>query len=119
MAIFVFFCLLSGYQFLDSSILKIFVSELVATALLLFLGCSGGLDWDHGTHGFLASLSFGLTVTILVQSFGHISGAHLNPCVTIAAVLMKITAAPVGYNVEINRNQQIKQKKNHLSFRWH
>lgn len=82
--------ILKGYE-----MIKIFIAEFTATALLLFLGCSGSIDWDQGTHAFLSSISFGLTVAILVQSFGHISGAHLNPAITIAAVLLKVVSAPV------------------------
>lgn len=89
------------------SILRVFLSELLATALMLFMGCSGGLDWGQGTHGFLSSISFGFMVAILIQSFGHISGAHLNPCVTISAVLMKVIAAPVSFSFADNPLQTL------------
>jgi len=75
---------------------RIFIGEMVGTALLLFLGCSGGLDWGNGIHQFLMPVTFGLTVGILVHCFGHVTGAHFNPAVTIAAVLLKVTSAPLA-----------------------
>lgn len=78
------------------NIARIFIGELIGTALVLFLGCSGGLDWGNGTHPFLTAITFGLTVGLLVHSFGHLTGAHFNPAVTIAAVLLKIISAPMA-----------------------
>jgi len=58
--------------------------ELVGTALFLLIGmwgtCSGG--------GVLAAaLSFGLALAVLAASFGHISGVHFNPSVTIGVLI--------------------------------
>lgn len=71
-------------------LLTIFVSEIIGTGTLMFMGCAGGLDWGNGPiPGFLPGLLFGLTVAILVQCFAVVSGAHLNPAVSLAALLSK------------------------------
>ncbi|KAI4465196.1 aquaporin transporter [Holotrichia oblita] len=72
------------------NILELFVAEFVGTGLLLFLGCMGCAvapnSYPIVSHYFHA-LTFGLAVLICVQIIAHISGAHLNPAVTIATVI--------------------------------
>lgn len=58
--------------------------ELIGTTVFLLIGlwgaCSGG--------GVLAAaLSFGLALMVLAASFGHISGVHFNPSVTIGVLI--------------------------------
>lgn len=66
-----------------------FLAELLGTALLLFLGCMGCLTWNREYNHLQSNLTFGLVVMIIVQIFGCVSGAHLNPSVTVAAVVYK------------------------------
>ena len=61
-------------------------AEAIATFALVFAGCGaivadavyGGL----GTTGI--ALVFGLVIAVMIYATGHLSGAHINPAVTIA-----------------------------------
>ncbi|XP_049838366.1 aquaporin-like [Schistocerca gregaria] len=71
--------------------LVVFCAELLGTALLMFVGCMGGVYGLDGTSekpsGLQGPLVFGMTVATIIQIVGHISVAHLNPSVTLCAVL--------------------------------
>ncbi|XP_059468913.1 aquaporin-4-like isoform X2 [Neocloeon triangulifer] len=82
---------------LDMRVVRVAVAEFLATAILVGVGCAGctnALSHDKGNFSsFTSALGFGLTVGILVQVFGHISGAHLNPAVTICAAILQAIEA--------------------------
>lgn len=77
---------------------KKFMAELLGTAFMMFGGCVGGLSRDGENQGFLGPLSFGLAIMVIIQCYGHISGAHLNPAVTAAAVVFRLITIPVCEN---------------------
>ena len=57
------------------------IAELIGTFWLVLGGCGTAL---FGGVGFLGvSLAFGLTVVTMAYAIGHISGAHLNPAVSL------------------------------------
>ncbi|PON32060.1 Major intrinsic protein, partial [Parasponia andersonii] len=62
------------------------LSEVVATFLLVFITCAAAAisGSDEGRISQLgASIAGGLIVTVMIYSVGHISGAHMNPAVSI------------------------------------
>lgn len=64
-----------------------FLSEVLGTFGLVFAGCGAVVvnDITGGAVGHLGICTvFGLVVMAMVYSFGDISGAHINPAVTIA-----------------------------------
>ncbi|XP_030484685.2 aquaporin NIP2-1 [Cannabis sativa] len=63
------------------------VAEIIATFLLVFVTCGAAAisaNDEHRLPKLGASIVGGLIVTVMIYSVGHISGAHMNPAVTLA-----------------------------------
>lgn len=74
------------------------VAEVVGTGILIFIGCMASI----GTMSpaipppLQQSIAFGMTVNLIIMMLGHVSGAHLNPAVTIGAVIVGLKSIPTG-----------------------
>lgn len=73
--------------------MKKYIAEFIGTFVLVFCG-TGAIIVNEITHGTVThagvAATFGLVVMAMIYSLGEISGAHLNPAVTIAFAINKI-----------------------------
>ena len=69
--------------------LKKAVAEAIGTFALVLIG-TGAAVWDSGNTGVLAvGLAFGLTLMAMAYIVGTVSGAHINPAVSLAMFINK------------------------------
>jgi aquaporin Z len=66
---------------------KSFIAEVIGTAILVLFGCGSAvlMGAEIGMTGI--SLAFGLAIVAAAYGIGPISGAHLNPAVSLGAFL--------------------------------
>lgn len=76
--------------------MKKYVAELLGTFALVFCG-TGAIIINQETAGIVShpgiAFTFGLIVMVMIYALGPVSGAHLNPAVTIAFAISKRLSA--------------------------
>ncbi len=69
-----------------------YIAELIGTFALVFCG-TGAIVINQQTDGAVThvgiAITFGFIVMAMIYSLGSISGAHMNPAVTIAFTIAK------------------------------
>lgn len=76
---------------MHSELVRRLAAEVVGTALLVLFGAGSVVatltvnkgQLDYAGLGFIA-LAFGIVVALVIYVFGPVSGAHINPAVTVA-----------------------------------
>ncbi|CAB4734532.1 MAG: MIP family channel protein [Actinobacteria bacterium] len=69
----------------DSTLVQRLTAECLGVAILVLVGCLTALQTDYDAVS--TALAFGLTLLALTVAFARISGAHLNPAVSVASAL--------------------------------
>ncbi len=69
---------------MDNQTLKSSLAELLGTFTLVFIGAFAVAS---GQGVVVAALAHGLTLTALIYTYGAISGAHVNPAVTLGLLI--------------------------------
>ncbi|WP_265520002.1 MIP family channel protein [Nitratireductor luteus] len=71
--------------------MKAYTAEVFGTFCLVFFGCASVVTGGYGgllpAGGVGISLAFGIAVIAMAYAIGPVSGAHLNPAVTLGAFL--------------------------------
>lgn len=77
-------------------LLKLGLSEVLATAMLLFICCLGCVKTEFYTPTLMTIVFIvSLDVILVLNIFIKVSGAHINPAITLAAFVYKLVDLPV------------------------
>ena len=82
---------LYGSSIDSSNVVGAAVAELIGTFILIFTGCAVAVAaiLQRPTAGpiydsLAVALAFGIALVVIVAAIGHVSGAHVNPAVTLS-----------------------------------
>jgi len=70
------------------------VAELIGAFALVFIG--GGAGVVAGSDLVAVALANGLAMGLMVSNFGHISGGHFNPAITLGFVATRRITWPLA-----------------------
>src|SRR5258708_10298213 len=83
----------SSLRAMDQSIARRSVAEFIGAFTLVFIG--GGAGVVAGADIVAVALANGLAIGLMVSNFGHISGGHFNPAITLGFVATRRITWPL------------------------
>jgi len=74
---------------------KKYVAEVIGTMVLVFMGCGSAMFLGCDTNGghLAVAFAFGLSIVSMAYVIGNVSGCHINPAVSLGALLDKRISA--------------------------
>jgi aquaporin TIP len=76
---------------MDNRLMRDGVAEFIGTFMLIFVGAGSvtilGQNPPAAVNVVVAALAHGLILAAIVATYGHISGAHVNPAITLALLV--------------------------------
>lgn len=77
---------------MDTAHIKKYIAEAIGTCILTFIGAGAAMAnaFSGGALGVGGiALAFGFAALVVIYTFGSISGAHINPAVTLSFFILK------------------------------